>query len=604
MSSRVEPSHPIKPEKQQSQAGAEPKQVVSPKTWRQRLPIVCLVAWCLFIVILRSAPRHTVLESESSQADYLIPVCGAWALESGLHIHSQFSTPLGLAFYLPYYWSLKLFGNSHAIVRYAESEIFVVVSIMAFLLLKPPRYSWRITALGVALIGLLATSPVYFGDSPFVTYEGIAYNRLAIALGYLCLLGTLFRQPGPAGKKDRAELVHALVLGASLVWVAFVKLNYLAVNGAFIALGAILSWYTLAAKPQRFYASLIGFTALIALAFIICFRVDVGGMLRDLHMAGEARRSYIMTLAPETGANNIPNWGLSALYVRAIKVLSQHQTELSLLLVTLAGGLGALTALTGAPLKNLAVYGGLLLLVLAADLFLNMFSGYGLALPMIPFMWLFLLCAVERPLAAGPNAAGMETARTVRRLVGIVVSGALICYIAHLGLGYVAEFVQNSKTLDGLATYGASPRFDPNDTIQAPGWDGLFITAVNMDGDKPGISFAGKINQGLELLRTNNLASSKIAVLDQINPFPVMLHAPFPEGQPVWIHPGGTFDQRNYWPVDTFLAGTDVILVPKKPINGWGTGLMAGIYGSYVQAHFAYVAQNDSWQLFRRKPGE
>jgi hypothetical protein len=121
------------------------------------------------------------------------------------------------------------------------------------------------------------------------------------------------------------------------------------------------------------------------------------------------------------------------------------------------------------------------------------------------------------------------------------------------------------------------------------------------DGDKPGISYAGQINQGLSLLRTNNLADKRVFVLDQINPFPMMLGTPYPTGQPVWMHAGGTYNLLNNLPARTVFAGTDVVLVPKQPINSWGVRLLAFLYGPYLRSEFEFVAQNDCWQLFRRK---
>jgi len=557
--------------------------------------MLCLVVWCVAGVALRSAPSRTVLTQVSSRADFLIPVSGAWALASGLHIHTDFSSPLGLAYYLPYYWALKIFGNTHAVVHYAESGIFVVISIMAFLLLKPPRYSWTVTALGVSLISLLANSPCFFSDSPFVIYEGVGYNRIGIALGYLCLLAVAFPPLAEGGLKKRLEIQDALLLAAGLVWISFVKLNYLPMNAVLILMAVIASRLTLGTQSWRFCGVLAGAFILMAAAFVLCFHIDIGAMFRDFHMAGEARSNYMLTLASESDFAGTSSRGVASLYVRALKVLMLHQAELLLVLGTLLGGVGAVAVLSRTPMKRVAVYGALLLAVLGLDLLQNLFNTYGQSLPMIPFMWLFLLCVLERGLLAAE-----ETARVVRGLVYKVVVVAVGCYIANLAIGHAAAFAYNIKDPDGFANSGSSPGFNPNETIQAKGWEGLYMTAAR-DGDKPGISYAGEINQGLSLLRTNNLADKRVFVLDQINPFPMMLGTPYPTGQPVWMHAGGTYNQQNHLPAETVFAGTDVILVPKQPINSWGVQLLIYCYKPYLESNFEPVAENDCWQLFRRR---
>lgn len=566
--------------------------------WRH-FPILCLAVWCIAGAVLRSAPSRTVLTQVSSRADFFTPISGAWALASGLQIHTDFSTPLGLAYYLPYYWALKFFGDTHAVVHYVESGIFMVVSIMAFLLLKPPRYSWTVTGLGVTLISLLATSPCFFSDSPFVIYEGIGYNRLGIALGYLCLLAVAFPPLAEGGLKKRLEIQDALLLAAGLVWMTFVKLNYLPMNVTFIVAAGVASRLTLGTGLWRFCIVLGGAFLLMAMAFVLCFHIDVSAMFRDIHMAGEARSTYLLTQAPESDENNTSNWGVSALYVRALKVLILHQAELLLLLGTLLGGVGTAVVLSRTPIMRVFVYGALFLVVLAWDMLQNLFNAYGHSLPMIPFMWLFLLCVLERGLLVNENPAMAETARVVRGLTYKLVVVVIGCYIANLAIAHATAFAYDIRNPDGFANSGPNPGFNPDETIQAKGWEGLYMTATR-DGDKPGISYAGQINQGLTLLRTNNLADKRVFVLDQINPFPMMLGTAYPTGQPVWMHAGGTYNQQNHLPAETVFAGTDVILVPKQPINGWGLQLLVLFYKPYIESNFVFVAENDCWRLFRR----
>jgi hypothetical protein len=520
---------------------------------RRHLPLILLVLWCAAGVGLRCGPSATVLNSPYA-LDSLIPLSGAWALHSGLRIHTDFSSPLGLACYLPYYWTMETFGNTANVIRQVDAEIYVVVSILAFLLLKPPRFSWPVAALGVALASLVAASPCAFGDPPTIIWEGDRYNFLCVALGFLCLL--------TAASKTNLGAKEAALLAFCLVWAAFVKFNYFAINLAFIMAATVYSRITYGTRWLRFYSWLAGCFALFAALFVLCFRVDLTGMFHDLHMAAAARFYYVVSVAPNTDYFGITHHGLSSV-VTDIFLVMGHQLVALLLLALFAW------------LQRSLAAGVLVAFVLALDFGQNLFNAYAQALPMISC--LFLLGASE-----GQSQPEIRNSTFYRARQWLFLP--VIFYIVWFAAGHIAAFAANLHP----------PRQCP--TIHAAGFERIYFSGT-CDDEKPTSIYATQLNSGLDLLRLNKLDGRRVFVFDFINPFPFLLATPYPKGQPVWMHADGTFNLKHYVPAETILAGTDVVLFPHKPVAPVTESLIFLFYNHWVLPHYKPVAINGDWAV-------
>jgi hypothetical protein len=512
------------------------------------IPVVLLVIWCVAGVLLRCAPTATVLNSPNS-VDSLIPLSGAWALHSGLRIHTDFSSPLGVACYLPYYWTMETFGNNAKVIREADAGIYVAVSILAFLLLKPPRFSWRVAALGVALTSLVAASPCSFFDPPTIIYEGDQYNCLCVALGFLCLL-TATSNTSPGAKE-------AALLGFCLTWVAFVKFNFVVVDLAFIMAASVYSRFVFATRWLRFYLLLAGFIALFTTAFVICFHVDLIGMFRDLHMAAAARFNYVTLAAPNTDYGGIIHYGLDSIVTHICLVLGHQAIALCLLALI-------------AWLQRSPAAGALVAFVLALDIGQNLFNSYGLTLPMIPCLFLFLL-----------GASGQSSAPILRRWLPLPV----LFYIAWFATGYLVAVTANLNPSKQCPTF------------RAAGFERIYFENVS---DERTTNYAVRINSGLDLLRSNKLDDRRVFVTDFINPFPFLLAAPYPQGQPVWMHAEGTYNSEHHLPPKIIFAGADVILLPQESSTPWNVTSLILIYGKWIHAHYKLVAKNDHWEAYTK----
>jgi hypothetical protein len=581
-------------------AAKAPADMSSRPGWLQvkYLPVVCLVVWCVAGVMLRSGPSATVLTSDSARSDFLTPISGAWALESGMHIHTDFSTPLGLAYYLPYYWMLKIFGNTDALVRHTESAIFVIFSVLSFLLLRPPRYSWKITAMGVVLISLLASNPIALGDPPTSIDEGLAYNYICIAWGYLCLLIALFPPTGEPAAIRRRETFDALLLAAGLVWVAFTKITFVGQN--FIFLLAALALYRL--TQGRWRLRFIGIVALgfllMSAAFVIVYHIDLGAMFHDIRMAGNSRSHYILVMD-----NDFDNAyrGVLTLYLIAQKAIVANQAELVLLAVALLCGLTSVIILGRAPLWRLAAYGSLMVLVLFFDVSQNVFNAYGNSLPMLAFMWLFLMCVLERGQCIQASIDTAAPARQAGRCMTSVAAVAVGCHIAFVAAGHVSAFCYNTGLWDWAGDETSGAVYNRMEGIQTKSWNNLiFALPRHWEGRWP--PYDTVINEGLALLRDNGCDKRRVFNLDQVNPFPFLLGTPYPVGQPCWLHAQATFNLWNHFPPETLFQGADVIMIPQKQvINPATQTLLLQLYAHYLNAHYSFVAKNDYWVLLQRR---
>ena len=566
--------------------------------WRH-LPVMCLVAWCILGVLLRSAPSATVLTSLVSH-DCFIPVSGAWALESGLKIHTDFSTPLGIAYYLPYYWAIKIFGNTHAVIRHGASLIFVVLSIMSFFALRPPRFSWRLTAIGVALVSLFGTNPCFLSEPPFVIAEGMAYNRIGIALGYLCLLIAAFPVPRAGNSTNRVEMIEALILALAIVWSFYSKATYAATNVFLIVVGLGVAWLLKAPRSWRFYAWLVCSALVMAGLISTIWHVDHAKMFDDIRMASASRSRYVFDLADEKDLNGLPYWGLPAFFLRATKVVVTHQLELGLLAGLVVLGLGRSAVHSEISLKQAWLYFALVVTVLAVDIMQNLFNGYSQSLPMIPLMWLVLVCVFDRQLTANPPVTLPQTARIFQSLIhalGLVVVGG---YTLYQFTSHVTECYYNVRAPQWFVKVNPASLFKADERIQTKGWEGFYLVRAG-EQEKYTNSFAGRINKGLTLLRKHDLADKKIVVMDYANPFPFFLGSPYPAGQPIWMHAEATFSYQNHLPPETVFRDAEVILIPKQPLSQYCEGVLLNLYGGYLGSRYVEVAQDDGWAVYRRK---
>jgi hypothetical protein len=508
-------------------------------TMTNRTRVVLLLVWCVIGPMLLCVPGSVVLSPRLIQNDFFVPIPGTWALACGLKIHTDFSSPMGLAFFLPYLTALKLFGPTIQIVNQGNALMFMAVSILAFLLLRPPRFSWKICALGIGLSSLLSANPVFFGDPPTIVSEG-SVNYVAIGLSCVCLLAPL--------SKVR-KVSDAALLAGILVWLTFYKLNFLVVGSGFILLGLITARHIHGTGWLKFPAWLAGFYVLFAVAFVVWFHIDLGAMFRDIHMAFAARSEYMFSLSPERDFHGVDHHGWPAVWLHTTRVITSNLVELLLIAFMLLW------------LKSRGC-AGLVAGVLAIDLIQNWFNSYGSSLPTLPLIWLCLACL-------SPS-----------RVPQVCASIAVGVHLLLLVFGYTAAFVYDLKP----------PHIE---TIQVKGADKLYL--------EPNGGYAHQLNEGLDLLRQTGRTNSAVAVLDMFELFPFLTGTPPAKGMPTWLFAEATYNSEHHLPSETIFGRVQTLLVPKHPSSVMELQTLSLLNHKYLKTNFVLAAENDGWSLLDRR---
>ena len=505
-----------------------------------RRALALLLTWCVVGAILRCVPGTTVLSPRPAQNDFFNPIPGAWALASGLKIHADFSSAMGPAYYLPALMALEVFGPTLRIINQGNAAIFVGVSVLAFLLLKPPRFPWPICALGVGLSSLLAANPVYFCESPLVVSEG-SVNWFPIGLSCLCLLAPLSRT---------RKMSDAALLAGILAWLTFYKLNYLVVGAGYILIALITAWHSSRTCWLKFLLWLTGFYVLAAIAFVVWFHIDLAAMFRDIQMASAARCEFVFSAFPQSDFHGVARHGWPAVGLHLFRTLAANLIELLLIGLLLLWSKSRESA-------RLAVA------VLAVDLVQNWFNTYASSLPALPLIWL-CLAALLRP--------GFP-----RFLASVAVG----IHLLILSSGYLAAFIYNLKP-------------PPIETVHREGARMLYL--------EPDGAYAHQLNEGLDLLRETDRTNSAIAVLDTFNLFPYLLRIPPPKGQSCWYFAEATYNNEYRLPSGILFGQVQTLMIPKHPSSEMELQTLSLLNHRYLKTNFVFYAENDGWSVWVRNP--
>ena len=375
--------------------------------------LAALLVWCAAGFLICSRPNVTVLNPDPGQECYFMPVAGAWALESGLKIHHDFYSFMGVTYFLPTEWAMKLFGATLQSVRQGNGLLFVGVSILAAALLRPRRCGLSLCILGSMLVSLSAACPLWFCDAPFVI-KWFSPDWICVSLCSLCLLGSL------AATMGRFDVV---LLGVAFGWVAFAKVSYAPVALLLIVSGIIIGHNK--SRTRGICAVLVACAVAIPV-FASVFNVNLSEMYHDFSVAGHLRGMYNTQFFSQVGVDDVTGrTGLAALWLRGEVVFRHNEAELLLLLVP-------------AFLLECKTLSGFLAGLILLDAAENLMNTVSLALPFLPLAWLVLFT--------------LGNHSRVKLLACLMVIG----HLAFFATGYSSEFVYASRP-PNVPTLNAKP---------------------------------------------------------------------------------------------------------------------------------------------------
>ena len=491
--------------------------------WRE---LALALALSLPVPLYMAFSRTVRLDSEYH--DVFVPLDAAWRTLQGQWPHSDFYTPIGLA----YFW---LHGAAAWLVGMdGRAVIWASLLALPFVLVPAVALAWRrLGALAavalVVLLAVLVAAPTFIDGPSLVIVHLANYNRIGGALDALACLWALAR---PCNGSRRGNLAEALMMGVVLLILLYLKVTFFGFAVAVAMVGCV--------TVAGFWRSAALAGAVVALGVVALEALHPGlmaGYLHDIARAGAAngrllRRFYV---------------------VHAILA----NAELSVLLAALAG-----LAAWLAPGRWVGVAG---IVAAAGGCLLVSSQNFGAFSPSLVVLVVLLAQRVgTRP----SDHADWPTAESTLACVGAFavllasapfiatqVAGTLGHVVLSRAQGVVADDGR-TRPLHDVMWY--KQLFEPYDMPD----DYTVADAVKWRPNLPPQTLSLILGDGFDLLRREGLSQRRIANLNFSNPFPVGLGAPSPRGVALWWDPDRTFVQGKVT-AEQIGGDAEVVMVPK-----------------------------------------
>jgi len=486
--------------------------------------------------------------------DVILLFDGGWRVFNGIKPYVDFYSPLGPVTYLYVALGYRLFGATVNSLAYMEALSLPLMMAVVWYSLRT-RLSWFWLFWSTILIGtcLCAQHP------PKQLFWHISYAMIYNRFGYSWLMLMAFLLFCPAGGASRTRLwINSLQIGAIFSLLFFIKVSFL-IGAAPLLIGY---FFYREKAPLSWFAMAIGFAA-TSLLFLAYLNFDVADILRDLALAAHARsNNFEMPVA------------LGDLFGMRWQFLFG------------AGFVVASSRLYGRPLRDNLIILAAFIASSFAIFETNSPLGEVDELPLFAVL-LILLSSSKSAFRPGESAPTVPAETTKEESLWLtMVSVVLGFYILGDAVSIVlpAYYQQTPRT---WALFSADPMKD---------------LVLQDDHNIQGFSYSYKVNDGLRLLRENNLTDLRCAALDFTSPFSFALGAPPPVGFPTFWQKDFTISSRSHPDEQRVFRGVDVILVPKHPEDPPETvTLLMKAYRGYLDSHFTVSADSPFWTILKRK---
>jgi hypothetical protein len=507
---------------------------------------VLAACWAVF-----SPP--VVLSTEMTW-DLLFNLAGAWHLHFRHVPHVDFHEPVGLLTFVLTNLGFQIAGTSPRAllvgIAIATGAIFTLATFAAW-----RRLPLIPAVLFVVFVCLLAVRPANVGDSPNAYSFAMSYNRYGwSAISIVALI--LFLPPRRRGWADMADMAIVAVL---IVALFYLKVTYFAVAMA----GLVVAIAVSAHASARWWGWAVVFLAGAALVLAPFNRPYISDVMA-------AVRAGVVRDDPAFFLNDLAeNAAQYAGYVSAV-------------------GIAAWLWWRGRfPLR-------------------------------VPVATVFLLVAGLGLLSQNSQSHSVPLAVVIAFLVheglrGMQAAPALLCAILVFPLASIASSVVSIAGYHARATAGnllvddatnlaglAVP-IEPGGVIAAfaSGQGGARLLnrarAPRPRYELSPYEYVQTLQDAAILLRANDLASGRIAVLDQVNPLPFMLELEPPRGGNLWSGAGApTLSAEAY------LGNADRVLIPKFTTSIAWTERAQAAYRAYLDTHFRHRLEGRSWIVVSR----
>lgn len=518
------------------------------------LPLLCLVAglpvsasaWVLL------APAY--LLSAEMTWDLLFNLSGAWHLRFGHVPHLDFHEPVGTLTFLLTQAGFWLVGPTPKAVAAGMAIVAAALFPMACIV------AWRRlplvpSVLFVVFVCLLVLRPANVGDQPNAYSFAMAYNRYGWS--GLAVLALILFEPATRNRiGDAVEMVFAAIVLAALF---YLKITYFVVGLAMLPVAVVAS--------RHLRESWVGWGLVFVLALALPalpFNWPYLGDILDAARAGIVRDDAAFFF--NDFAENAPEY---APYVAAIGIAAWLAWQ-RLAPIGLPIAVTFLFAASVALLSQNSQAHGVPLAVVGAFLLHEQFRRQGWPRILLPVVLLL------------PAAS-------------IVASGtSLASYRARLDAGYLR--MVETTNLKGLAV-PMEPEGLLADVASGRDRHRLFgrSRAIRPRYELSPYEYVETLMQAVALLQEHGLAQGRIAVLDQVNPFPLILGLEPPRGGNLWSGAGAPTPSP-----EDYLGDADRVLIPMFTTNFAWTEKAQATYGGYLAWHFPSRVEGRGWIVLSR----
>ena len=502
--------------------------------------------------------------------DVFVLIDGAWRICSGQIPHTDFHNPIGALVYAVFAFGMRIDGPSLQALTYGNSIFLSLVGLWTIAISYKrltPVFGLILTSFIVVL--LAATRPLGY-DVETTTYA-MLYNRYGWALLSILMIQVLL---APKSEPARFAVFDSLSAGLLLGLLFFCKITFFVV-----AIG--LYGFSLALRPELRWTAwlcLVGLVAVCAAAWAI-LGISVGDYLADIAAASESQsladRGYRLF---RSGIDAMPQLTLLSLYWLLVVLLpNTHERRL-----------------WSEPVKITLS----LALIVGAAMFLTV-GNTGEA-GEIPVLVIAAVVLSEYALRHGWTAANTYTWRSAWIVLGL----PLILFF-QIFISDARSLANSLERRDYVASAApSSQRFDaePLRDFVIPGWSN-WKTAYWLAKEVP-----SKINEGLLILRRNNVERRKTLVLALTDPFSFALGLPSPKGVPLWWDLNISHREGRYPPPGPLFAEIEIVMLPILDERAEGCCKETAVklreeYDTYLKDNFTEVDHSDNWLLLKRVGG-
>lgn len=530
-----------------------------------------MLALILALPVPLSMALTPVVRLTFTYHDVFIPLDAAWRTLQGQWPHSDFYTPIGLAYFWLHGAAAWLVGMDGRAVIW--SNIVALPFVLTPVLVLAWRRLDRLPALAlIMLLAVLVTAPTFI-DSPSTVVVHLAnYNRIGGGLSALVCLWALCP---PRDARAAWDVAEALLMGVVLLILLYLKLTFFAVATALVGCVA-----------GRFWRQAVLAAAPVVLGVLVLEAMHPGlmaGYLHDIARAGAANGTLFRKFCVVRAVVANAELGVVLAMLAAVAVwITPGQLRRVAGVIVVAGGCLLISSQNyGAFSPSLAV----LALVLAQlvrmgtsgqhDIRAPGQHGTQASRPMLALASMFAVLLATVPFIA-TQAAGTAAHAALSRMGGVVVDEGRTTPLRNL-TWHKAMF---------------EPAHMPDEfTVEE---------AIKWQHVVPARTLAAILADGFDLLRREGLSQKRIANLNFSNPFPVALQAPPPRGVALWWDPDRTFVKGKATP-EMLVGDAEVVMVPKLWIYYFVVEDLMSVAGDALRQ--GYVAHESRfWTAWVRRP--